>query len=200
MIAPDTLRQLFLIGKDSKISDFSYICKGVMGTPQYLTRKFEAMQYFIRSVKYFFYFSFLTTAIVLALVLIGAVEGDINNIFEGGYSSLWKIAAFFVVVAAIYPKFGFFTRKLDTDAGWPVVKDKAKEYFQAKPFILETESDDRLTFRRRDIIGRITKMCEDRITVMRTDDGYTMEGLRKDVILYASGLEQSIFAASDKAE
>ena len=65
------------------------------------------MKYFIRSVKYFFYFAFLTTAIILALVLIGAVEGDINAIFEDGYNTLWKIAIFFAVVAALYPKFGF---------------------------------------------------------------------------------------------
>ena len=41
------------------------------------------MKYLIRSVKYFFYFAILSSAIVLALVLTGAVEGDINNIFEG---------------------------------------------------------------------------------------------------------------------
>ena len=46
------------------------------------------MKYLIRAVKYFFYFAFLTTAIVLALVLIGAVEGDIDTIFNGGYSAL----------------------------------------------------------------------------------------------------------------
>ena len=70
------------------------------------------MKYFIRSVKYFFYFAFLTTAIVLVLVLIGAVEGDINSIFEGGYSALWKIAIFFALVAAGYPKVGFIRREI----------------------------------------------------------------------------------------
>ena len=43
------------------------------------------MKYFIRSVKYFFYFAILTTLIILALVLIGAVEGSIDSIFEDGY-------------------------------------------------------------------------------------------------------------------
>ena len=64
---------------------------------------------------------------------------------------------------------------------------------------MESETEDCLTFRRRDVIGRLTKMCEDRITVSRTDDGYFMEGLRKDVFLYSSGL-LSILAASDNAE
>ena len=150
------------------------------------------MKYFIRSVKYFFYFAFLTTAIILALVLIGAVEGDINAIFEDGYNTLWKIAIFFAVVAALYPKFGFICRKLDTTGDWETVKEKAAAYFREKPYKIESQTDDEISFRRRDLAGRITKMCEDRITLSRTADGYTLEGLRKDIFLYATGLEYNL--------
>ena len=150
------------------------------------------MKYLIRAVKYFFYFAILTTAIVYALILIGAVEGGIENIFEDGYNSLYTIAIFFALVAAVYPKFGFVTRKLDTTADWNAVKDAAKAYFQEKPFKLESETEDCVTFRRRDIISRLTKMGEDRISLSRTDDGFILEGLRKDVFLYATGLEYSL--------
>lgn len=150
------------------------------------------MKYLIRSVKYFFYFAALTTLIILALVFIGAVEGDINSIFEDGVNSIWKIAAFFVLVAAVYPKFGFVTRKLNTSTDWDTVKATAKAYFQEKPFVLESETADCVTFRRRDIISRLTKMGEDRISLSRTDDGFVMEGLRKDVFLYATGLEYNL--------
>lgn len=148
------------------------------------------MKYLIRSVKYFFYFAIITTLIIVALVMIGAVEGDINAIFEGGYESLWKIAVFFVIVAAVYPKVGFISRRIDTSADWDEVSAKAKAYFQEKPYILEAEDADSLSFRRRDMISRITKMGEDRIIVRKTDAGYFLEGLRKDVILYATGLER----------
>lgn len=150
------------------------------------------MKYLIRSVKYFFYFAALTTLIILALVFIGAVEGDINSIFEDGANSIWKIAAFFVLVAAVYPKFGFVTRKLNTTADWDTLKATAKTYFQEKPFVLESETADCVTFRRRDVISRLTKMGEDRISLSRTDDGFVMEGLRKDVFLYATGLEYNL--------
>ena len=150
------------------------------------------MKYLIRAVKYFFYFAILTTAIVYALILIGAVEGGIENIFEDGYNSLYKIAIFFAIVAAVYPKFGFVTRKLETEADWDTVKVAAKAYFQEKPFKVESESTDSISFRRRDPIGRLTKMCEDRITISRTENGYAMEGLRKDVFLYATGVEIKI--------
>ena len=147
------------------------------------------MKYLIRSVKYFFYFAFLTTAIILVLVFIGAVEGNINTIFEGGYSSLWKIAIFFALIAAVYPKFGFVCRELDTTGSWDDVRNAAVTYFSEKPFKLESETDDTVSFRRRDIIARISKMGEDRITVRKTEDGFAMEGLRKDVITFATGLE-----------
>ena len=160
------------------------------------------MKYIIRSVKYFFYFAILTTLIILALVFIGAVEGNIESIFEDGYSSLWKIAVFFVLVAAVYPKFGFIRKRLDTSADWNSVKEKTISYFQEKPFKIEVQTADSISFRRRNAISRITKMGEDRITLIKTDEGYYMEGLRKDVILYSTGLESalSIFAASDSAE
>ncbi len=150
------------------------------------------MKYFIRSVKYFFYFAFLTTAIILALVLIGAVEGSIETIFEDGYNSVWKIAIFFAMVAAVYPKFGFIRRKLETNADWNTVKGKTIDYFQAKPFVLESQTEDSVSFRRRDVISRITKMGEDRITVCKTEEGYFMDGLRKDVIVFATGLEYDL--------
>lgn len=150
------------------------------------------MKYLIRAIKYFFYFSFLTTAIILVLILIGAVEGDINTIFEDGYNTLWKIAIFFALVAAVYPKFGFVCRKIDTTGDWNEIRDSAKAYFSEKPFRLESESADSMTFIRKDTMGRITKMFEDRITVSRTEEGYTMEGLRKDVMIYAAGLEHRL--------
>ena len=151
------------------------------------------MKYLIRSIKYFFYFAFLFGAIIAALVLIGAVEGDINEILEGGYASLWKIAIFFAIVAAVYPKFGFVRRKLDTSAEWESVKEEAVSYFEGKNFKTESETPDTVSFRRRNVMERMTKMGEDRITLVRTDEGFFLEGLRKDVYLYATGLENITF-------
>ena len=151
------------------------------------------MKYVIRSIKYFFYFAFLFGAIIAALVLIGAVEGDINEILEGGYASLWKIAIFFAVVAAVYPKFGFVRRKLDTSAEWESVKEEAVSYFEGKNFKTESETPDTVSFRRRNVMERMTKMGEDRITFVRTDEGFFLEGQRKDVYLYATGLENITF-------
>ncbi len=147
------------------------------------------MKYFIRSVKYFFHFVILMTAIILILILIGAVEGDIGEIFEGGYSALWKIAVFFAVIAAVYPKFAFFTRRIDTEADWDTVRNAATAYFRERRFAVEKSESDKITFRRIGIGARIAKKGEDRITLTRTSEGYMMEGLRKDILLFATALE-----------
>lgn len=150
------------------------------------------MKYFVRAVKYFFYFAFITTAIILALVLIGAVEGDINAIFDGGYSSLWKIAAFFALVAAVYPKVGFIRRDIPSGRSWDEIKAEATEYLRERRYILESKSDDSIAFRCRSTASRLVKMNEDRIIITYSPEGCEMEGLRKDVLRLATGLEHRL--------
>lgn len=146
------------------------------------------MKYFVRSVKYFFYFAILSTAIVLALVLIGAVEGDINSIFEGGYSALWKIAVFYAVVAAVYPKLGFIRRDISFVTN-EVPREDIIEFFRERRYVLESENEGTLVFRYRDLPGRLSKMLEDHVIVTREMGVYRFEGLRKDVIRLATAFE-----------
>lgn len=150
------------------------------------------MKYLVRSVKYFFYFAIITSLIVTALVMIGAVEGDIDSIFRGGYSALWKIAIFFAIVAAVYPKVGFITREIPVDKDWNEIRETAVGYFRDRRYDIESESASEVTFRLRGAVGRLTKMNEDRLTLRRTADGYTLEGLRKDVLRLAIGLEHRL--------
>ena len=147
------------------------------------------MKYLIRSIKYFIYFSLMCTLIVYALVLIGAVEGDINTIFEEGYKSVGKIAIFFALVAAVYPKLGFISRDMSISGSWCEIRMKTVEFMSERRYSLESESENKTTFRLKGNTGRLTKMFEDRITLTKTADGWQMEGLRKDVLRLASGLE-----------
>jgi hypothetical protein len=150
------------------------------------------MKYTVRAIKYFFYFAIITTFIVLALVLIGAVEGDINEIFEGGYEALWKIAAFFAVIAAVYPKVGFIRREIPVSRGWTDIREETISYFRDRRYILESENGDTITFRCKDLASRLAKMNEDRITIRIIPEGYEMEGLRKDVLRLAAGWEHRL--------
>ena len=155
------------------------------------------MKYTIRAIKYFFYFAILTTAIITALVLIGAVENDINAIFEGGTESLWKIAVFFAAVAAVYPKVGFMTRKVEVNRDWQEIREEALNFFSERRYELESESADKITFRLKGIQGKLSKMYEDRVTVTRVFDGYEFEGLRKDVLRLATGFETRLYKSTE---
>ena len=155
------------------------------------------MKYFVRAIKYFIYFSLLTTVIVTALVLIGAVEGNIDAIFNGGTEALWKIAIFFAAVSAIYPKLGFITRDIQVDRDLSTIRDEAVTFFKERRYDLESETPYSMTFRLRGIGGKLSKIYEDRIILTRSSDGYDMEGLRKDVLRLASGFEHR-FRDSDQ--
>ncbi len=150
------------------------------------------MKYLVRSVKYFFYFAFWTTVIVLALVATGLASGDINEIFEGGWNAIWKIAIFFAIVAAVYPKLGFITRDMEMDKELVDIRDEVVKYMEARGYVLEGESADSLSFRYRRLAGRLTRMNEDRLIMTKSGSTWTMEGLRKDVMKVATGLSYHI--------
>ena len=147
------------------------------------------MKYIVRAVKYFFYFALLATAIITALILIGAVENDINAIFEEGYNSIWKIAIFFAAIAAVYPKLGFINRSVAVNREWNEIREEAIEFFNDRRYELETETPEQITFRIKGTAGKLSKMFEDRVIVRRVLGGYEFEGLRKDVLRLGTGFE-----------
>lgn len=150
------------------------------------------MKYTIRAIKYFFYFAFFATAIILALVFIGIVEADINAIFEHGYDDLWKIAAFFGVVAAVYPNLAFITRQVSIDGERNTINEDIRTFMRERRYDLESEDAEGMTFRIHGIAGKLSKMYEDRITIRWNAEGLTMEGLRKDVLRLSTGLETTL--------
>ena len=146
------------------------------------------MKYLVRAIKYFFYFAIITYLIVYALIFLGMADSNIENNFEGGYSAFWKMGLFFAAVAAVYPKLAFINRKLYIDPATDI-QAQAVIFFKDRRYVLESQTEDTITFRVSGVGARLVKMCEDRITITRTLDGYYMEGLRKDVLRLASGLE-----------
>jgi hypothetical protein len=69
------------------------------------------------------------------------------------------------------------------------IRDDAVTFMSERSYGFESETPDSITFRYRGTLGRLTRMYEDRIVLTRTEGGYMMEGLRKDVMKLATGLE-----------
>ncbi|MGM9735408.1 MAG: hypothetical protein ACI3ZL_03245 [Candidatus Cryptobacteroides sp.] len=148
------------------------------------------MKYIIRSIKYFFYFAFLTAIIICALILIGAVEGNVDTMFRGGWNAIWKMLLLFAAVAAIYPKFGFITRDAAIAGPWSAIREDFIGFMRERHYEFEREEDGVVTFRYRGVAGRISRMYEDRISIDTKTEGMLMiEGLRKDVLRIAMGVE-----------
>ena len=107
------------------------------------------------------------------------------------------IAVFFAAVAAVYPKVGFMTRKVEVNRDWNEIREEALEFFKDRRYELESETADKITFRIKGVQGRLAKMYEDRVTVTRVFDGYEFEGLRKDVLRIATGFETRFYKSTE---
>lgn len=140
------------------------------------------MKYLIRSIKYFFQLIIVLTLFIVVLSMLKLVESDPAKIFVNGYDSLWQIAAIVAVFAAIYPKFGYASRRIyingDFDQIFPIVEEEMQE----RGYRLENRTGEDLNWRLRSTVARISRLWEDRITMTRTLNGWTLEGPGKDVM------------------
>lgn len=151
--------------------------------------KYEDMRYFIRSVKYFLYFTVLFVIIMALLIFAGATEGgDINTMFRGGYKALWQIALLFAVIAAVYPSVGFIRKDAIIKGSWEETKDEVTALMEQRGYIKAAEDTGTMTFRKTGV-SRFTRMYEDSITLTAKIGGVEVEGLRKDVVRIVSALE-----------
>ncbi len=147
------------------------------------------MKYFIRSVKYFIYFCAILAIMVGALILIGAAEANIETLFRGGYDALWKIAALFAVISAIYPKVGFIRREASVPGSWDDIKGDIRRYMEENHYDFEKEESGSMSFRHKGFASRLSRMFEDRIVITPAFGGVTVDGPRKDAIRVATGIE-----------
>lgn len=157
------------------------------------------MKYLVRAIKYFFYFSIICAAIVSVLVLCGLAESNIDQLFNGGWNAVWKILVLFAAVGAVYPKVGFITRDAITDSLPDNYLESLTEYMKERQYVLEKHEGDITTFRHKGMLNRLTRMFEDRITLTRTESGFNVEGLRKDVIRICMGIENRYRCSEDPA-
>ena len=147
------------------------------------------MKYIIRAVKYFIYICLLVAIVIGILVAVGYLEADINLIFKDGYKSVGFIALVFALFSAVYPLFGFMKKSVILPGEYSEIRSSVIDAMTERSYELETEEGENLTFRRRDFVSRMTRMFEDRITLTRDISGFTMEGLRKDVVRLCYAIE-----------
>ena len=147
------------------------------------------MKYFIRSVKYLVYFT-LMCSIILVLTFHFSVKPEgltlMDMLLVDG--SIYKMLAFFVAVAAIYPALGFQKKELYI-SNIKEHKKEIKELFENANYVVASESATSISFKLRNPFLRVLRLCEDYVAIEFSENPATIEGLRKDVLRFSRGIE-----------
>ena len=147
------------------------------------------MKYFIRSVKYLVYFTVMC-GIILVLTFHFSTKPEgltlMDMLMVEG--SIYKMLAFFVAVAAIYPALGFQKKEVYVSN----IKEHRKEIvelFENANYVIAEESATSITFRLRNPFLRLMRLYEDNIVIDFSQNPVIMEGLRKDILRFSRGIE-----------
>lgn len=147
------------------------------------------MKYIVRALKYFLNICILLVLILWILSLLHFVDADVNSMFKNGWQSVLLIAGMFLLVAAIYPKFGYTNRATVIPGEYSQIRDGIISYMKEHGYELEKEEGENLSFRQQKFLSRASRSWEDRITMTRELPGYYIEGLSRDVTRIVYGLE-----------
>lgn len=147
------------------------------------------MKYFIRSLKYLLYFSFMC-GIILVLTFHFSVKPEGLTLLDMLLvdNSLYKMLAFFVAVAAIYPALGFQKKEVYI-SNFAEHKKEIIELFENANYVIDSESATTISFRLRNPFLRLLRIYEDYVTIDFSGNPVLMEGLRKDILRFSRGIE-----------
>ena len=152
------------------------------------------MKYLVRVVKYFIYLTVILALFIAVLMLLNLVGTTVDEIFKNGARSLWQVAGIVAVFAAVYPMLGFTRRSAMIPGEYPALRQGVVDVMHDRGYVLESENADvpgeeRLTFRKRSPLLRLTRMFEDRITLTKDFGGFSLEGPSKDLVRLVGALE-----------
>lgn len=142
-------------------------------------------QYIIRSVKYFI------SIVIMFIIVLGIAfafsktpEGtSFFDLFTNG--SLPKMIAFFLVVSAIYPKFGYNKKELYIN--YQEYKETIENLFLEAGYENNESESNYVIYVKRNIVLRIIRLFEDgvRIDINKDEEKIIISGLSKDVLRFA---------------
>lgn len=148
------------------------------------------MKYLIRSLKYLIYFVLLFFVIVVVLSLLNHQSlSDISSLFVEG--ALAKISIIFVIIAAVYPAFGFKKGMLRLEDNYEKYHDIMISTMERLGYTLERKDSVNMVFRADRGSIRFSRMWEDAITFSITEDPtkIDVDGPYKDTIRAIRGID-----------
>lgn len=139
------------------------------------------MKYIVRAVKYFCAFCVLYVAIVwLGMKSQGMGVSAFDSIVATMQTTRGLLLAGAVILlSALYPVFGFMTRRVECD----MTEDREQllAAFSMAGFTLREESEGRMVFRGDNLMRRIFMLFEDEIVVEQYAQWVEIKGIRRGV-------------------
>jgi len=148
------------------------------------------MTYLRRAIKYFIQTCLLLAIILVILMAAGLVSWKVDVAFQHGWTSVWWILAIFVVMALVYPFFGYQKRMIHVKGDPALAKDGIAEALKIRGYVLADETDGILKFHLASPMARAFRMWEDTITLTPVLGGWEAEGLSRDLVRVISSIEQ----------
>ncbi|MCM1151270.1 MAG: hypothetical protein NC209_06540 [Alistipes sp.] len=142
--------------------------------------------YFIRSVKYFVALCVLCIALMALMLATGTSALSLDDTLYVMFHTTRYLTLFaaIVVLAALYPRFGFVARRIEGDI--ELHRPQILNAFKSAGFSLESEADGKLIFRAEGFPHRLMLLFEDRIEVSQYGQWLVVDGIRRGVakVLY----------------
>lgn len=136
----------------------------------------------VRAIKYFVAFCVL----YLGIVWLGlkSSNGMDYSVWESVVMTMQTtrgllLAAAVVVLSALYPRFGFMTRRVECDMEED--REQLLNAFTLSGFALKEESEGRMVFRADNLARRIVMLFEDEIVVEQYAQWVDIKGIRRGV-------------------
>lgn len=145
--------------------------------------------YFLRSLKYFVAMCVLCAALMALMLLTGTSALTPAETLYVMFHSTRFLALFgaLVVLAALYPRFGFVQRRVEGDM--EKHRTQIVNAFKSAGFSLLSEQEGVMTFRAEGFLHRLTLLGEDRIAVSQYGQWIVLDGIRRGVARVAYRLD-----------
>lgn len=144
----------------------------------------------MRAVKYFAAFCVIYLAVVWLSV--STMNGYEQSVWDYVWATLQTtrgqlLVVAVVVLSALYPRFGFITRRVEWDM--EDERDQIIATFALAGFSLREEGDGRMVFRADNMLDRLVMLFEDEITVVQYGQWIDITGIRRGVakVVYRMG-------------
>ena len=137
------------------------------------------MKYFVRSLKYFFALCVLCIALMGLMLMTGTSALSLDDtlyvmLHTDRYLMLF---AAIVVLAAVYPRFGFVVRRVEGDI--EENREQILNAFRSAGFSLRGEEDGVMTFRADGPLRKLMLLGEDEIKVSQYGQWILIDGIRR---------------------